>query len=354
MKKTACQPTGEGLVQTSLSIQDRPSSVYHRRPNAVVRGLYHVFHWFGDFGPMFSALFGFFGRSLMVVVNFLILLGIIIISFSHSLELLRYAGLRNGLEWVGVFVWESAFIYSSIVLSRDFKNGTHGWAPWVGFLAGLTFVIVSNYTGMEDNPAGKIIGVSTPLLLLVFKGVLAHQFKNKQTTDRQSDTSDTQTIRHSEIDTLTSDTRTVSGKSETRQTVSQTADTSDSQTEETKPAKQTTKQTKASRTDAPKEAQSTRQSDKDNRTAPKPDSQTNRTSDNKTAAGQKASEQKSEQKPDTTGQSNGQSNIHKVIQQIIESEGKPPSIRQLAIQADVSKYKAEKALKEWREKKRVS
>lgn len=157
-----------------------------RRPNAVVRGLNRVCLWFGDFGPMFAALFGFLGRSSLLVVNFLILGGIVLISLSHSLELLRYAGLRNGLEWVGVFVWEAAFIFSSIVLSRDFKRGTHGWAPWVGFLAGLSFVVISNYTGMEDNPAGKIIGVSTPLLLLVFKGVLAHQVATTRTTQAES------------------------------------------------------------------------------------------------------------------------------------------------------------------------
>lgn len=136
---------------------------------------------------MFAELFRFIGRSILVTVNMVILVGIIIISFSHSLELLRYAGLHSGLEWVGVVVWELAFIFSSMVLSRDFKQGNwrSGWAPWTGFLMGLAFVMVSNYTGMADNPTGRILGVATPLLLLVFKGVLAHQVKRRETPTRE-------------------------------------------------------------------------------------------------------------------------------------------------------------------------
>lgn len=187
--ETAQQPAGE--LATNLNptpITDRQQTVYHkRRPNAVVRGLYACFRWLGDFGPMFAELFRFIGRSILVTVNMVILVGIIIISFSHSLELLRYAGLHSGLEWVGVVVWELAFIFSSMVLSRDFKQGNwrSGWAPWTGFLMGLAFVMVSNYTGMADNPTGRILGVATPLLLLVFKGVLAHQVKRRETPTRE-------------------------------------------------------------------------------------------------------------------------------------------------------------------------
>lgn len=187
--ETAQQPAGVLAANlTPPPITDRQQTVYHkRRPNAVVRGLYACFRWLGDFGPMFAELFRFIGRSILVTVNMVILVGIIIISFSHSLELLRYAGLHSGLEWVGVVVWELAFIFSSMVLSRDFKQGNwrSGWAPWTGFLMGLAFVMVSNYTGMADNPTGRILGVATPLLLLVFKGVLAHQVKRRETPTRE-------------------------------------------------------------------------------------------------------------------------------------------------------------------------
>jgi len=180
MQKMAYLPP----IVDSQAIEDK------RPPNFVVRALYSIFRWFGDFVPMFSALFVFIGRSLMVVINFLILLGVIIISWAHSLELLRYAGLHNGLEWVGVFVWDGSFVYSSIVLSRDFRNGTPlgGWAPWAGFLMGMCFVITSNYLGMADNYAGRVIGVATPFLLLVFKGVMAHQFRQSRKDNRRVDT----------------------------------------------------------------------------------------------------------------------------------------------------------------------
>jgi len=146
-----------------------------------VRGLYWVFDLIGDFGPMFSALFKFLGRSSLVVVNLVILAGTIVMSAAHSLALLRYAGLRHGLEWVGVIVWELAFIFSSIILANDYRRGNwrSGWAPWLGFALGFTFVEASNYLGMADNYAGRIIGICTPILLLVSKGLLAHQFKTR-------------------------------------------------------------------------------------------------------------------------------------------------------------------------------
>lgn len=153
-----------------------------RRPNFIVRGLYHVFAFLSDFGPMFGALFGFLGRFSLVVVNLVILCATIIVSAAHSLELLRYAGATGGLEWVFMCAWELVFIFSSIILANDFRRGNprSGWAPWVGFLIGFSFVEISNIMGMADNWIGIAIGFFTPILLLVSKGLLAHQFKTRK------------------------------------------------------------------------------------------------------------------------------------------------------------------------------
>lgn len=45
---------------------------------------------------------------------------------------------------------------------------------------GFIFVEISNYMGMADNIIGKSIGISTPILLLVSKGIMAHQFKSRK------------------------------------------------------------------------------------------------------------------------------------------------------------------------------
>jgi hypothetical protein len=177
-------------AQTSMesSYQEAPSWIrrgHTRKPNWLVLLLYWVFDLILDFGPMFSAMVNFLGRSSLVVVNLVILAGTIVLSAAHSLELLRFAGFTGGLEWVAMVVWELVFIFSSIVLANDFRRGNwrSGWAPWAGFLMGFAFVELSNYLGMADNWIGRTIGISTPILLLVSKGLLAHQFKRKTKAD---------------------------------------------------------------------------------------------------------------------------------------------------------------------------
>lgn len=162
-----------------------------RKPNFIVLSLYWIFDMILDFVPMFSTLFKFLGRSSLVLVNLVILVGIIVMSSAHSLELLRYAGAKGGLEWVGLIIWEAIFIFSSILLDKDFKNGNWksvSW-PWIGFILGFAFVEISNVMGMAKNWIGIAIGISTPVMLLVSKGLLAHQFKTeKALKNTESDT----------------------------------------------------------------------------------------------------------------------------------------------------------------------
>lgn len=155
---------------------------HDREPNKIVQFIYAVNDWFQDFSVLTSAITAGFGRMALITANLVILVGIIIMSSAHSLELLRMAGARNGLEWVGVIIWELMFIFSSIMLDKDFKNGEWkklSWA-WFGFGLGFAFVEVSNIMGMESNWIGRAIGFLTPILLLVTKGLLHHQFQKKQ------------------------------------------------------------------------------------------------------------------------------------------------------------------------------
>jgi hypothetical protein len=84
---------------------------------------------------------------------------------------------------VFVAVWETVFIYCSVLIDLDHYRGKRsGWAPWIGFLMGFSFVVVSNYMGMANNQLGKAIGLATPVLLLVMKRVLAYQFQKEKKT----------------------------------------------------------------------------------------------------------------------------------------------------------------------------
>lgn len=163
--------------------------MYKRRPNPIVRGLYIVFEFFGDFVPMFDALFSFLGRTVLILVNLIILASAIIISAAHSLELMRYAGMRGGLEWVGMVAFELTFIFSSHLLDKDFRrrNWKSGWATWTGFLMGVVFVGFSNYMGMAHNKVGRTIGLAIPALLIVSKGLLMHQARQRAEAAQEHD-----------------------------------------------------------------------------------------------------------------------------------------------------------------------
>lgn len=137
-------------------------------------------------GMAVDALFSFLWRSALIVANLILLGGTITISAAHSLELMRYAGMSGGLEWVGMIVFELLFIFSSILLDKDFQRKDWksdywktGWAPWTGFLMGLIFVGFSNYMGMAHNWVGRTIGLAMPVMLLVSKGLLMHQAKQR-------------------------------------------------------------------------------------------------------------------------------------------------------------------------------
>jgi hypothetical protein len=154
---------------------------HERKPNAVVRSIYWVADWLGDFGHLVSTTKRGAGRLVMVTVNVVILLCILLASAAHSLELLRYAGASHGIEYVLLVAWEATFIFSSVVVDQGFQRGQpRAIVPWLTFFVGLTFVEASNIIGMADNVVGLLIGIFTPILLLLSKLLLAHQFKNRK------------------------------------------------------------------------------------------------------------------------------------------------------------------------------
>ncbi|WP_028778785.1 hypothetical protein [Shimazuella kribbensis] len=169
-----------------------------RKPNKFVLGLYSMFDLIQDFGPMFSSMgrgirkagsttWGFFTRSIMLFINFALVVGIIYLSVGHSYTLLVHSGFSGVAAWVAVAVWEAVFIYCSMLIDNAHRNKRKvGWAAWIGFLMGFAFVGISNYMGMASNTIGKIIGISTPILLLVMKKVLEHQFKNEPAEEQKN------------------------------------------------------------------------------------------------------------------------------------------------------------------------
>lgn len=165
-----------------------PYPNHRRMPNMVVRGLYHIGYFFADFGPMLvnlfnvvytniRKLFGFFVNLLIELSTIVILLATITFSIFHSIELLRDAGATNGLEYVGLLIFEVLFVSTTAGLTKSLmQKKDPNWFHVAGFAAGIAFVLASNITGMAQNWTGWIIGSAIPLMLIISEGTLAYQY----------------------------------------------------------------------------------------------------------------------------------------------------------------------------------
>ena len=150
-----------------------------RKPNGIVRGIYWLIDWFGDFSYLFRTIKRFIGYSTLITINFLILVCIIVSSAAHSLQLLRYAGAPVGIDFALLFAWEAMFITGSFLLDKAIKLKKYfAFSPWMMFLFGWIFVEASNIIGMAHNLAGILIGGATPIILLFNKGALLWLIKH--------------------------------------------------------------------------------------------------------------------------------------------------------------------------------
>jgi hypothetical protein len=149
------------------------------KPNAIVRGVYAITDWLSDFAPMMDTAKQGVINSALVFSNFIILVGIVVTSAVHSLELLRFAGATGGLEYALLIVWEALFLTSSLLVDQALKRGIgnikQSWQVWLPFILSLVFVLASNIIGMAGNTAGLLLGIATPILLLLIKWMLGWQ-----------------------------------------------------------------------------------------------------------------------------------------------------------------------------------
>lgn len=179
---------------------------HERMPNFIVRGLYWVGYFIGDFLPLIlnliDGIYQAIRRLTAFVVGllieasiFIVLLGSIVFSISHSIERLRIAGATGGLEYVGVLMFEVIFIGSAATLTGILmkKKKPSGLVEWLGlictilgFLVGLGFVWWSNFNGMAQNWEGWIIGSVVPLLVLIGEVVLAYRYVSESEEGNQA------------------------------------------------------------------------------------------------------------------------------------------------------------------------
>ena len=172
---------------------------HDRVPNVVVRGLYHVGYFIGDFVPMFlnmiDGMYWSIKRLVAFIVGllvdssiFIVVISSIAFSVGHSIELLREVGAENGREYFGVAMFEVIYLGSSATLTRFLmkKRKPVGFVGWMGllftllgFLIGLGFVWWSNVHGLAPTTEGFVVGSLVPVLVLVCEGILAFRYMSE-------------------------------------------------------------------------------------------------------------------------------------------------------------------------------
>ncbi len=165
-----------------------------RKPNTIVRGIYWIADWLGDFKQLaFFTKRGvghvsvFAGYSLLLLMTLAINLFIVITSAVHSLKLLHWIGFSGWTAYPILFVVEAIFITGSIQMDLAFKHGKYfPIPPILGFTIGLFFVLASNVMGLANNIGGLFFGTATPFLLIISKAMLAWQYTFKSKIAKQS------------------------------------------------------------------------------------------------------------------------------------------------------------------------
>ena len=110
-----------------------------RKPNFLVLALYAVFDWFADFGPMLRSLKQGVGKGarhswvflvdgIIYLLNVSLIVAIIYVSIGHSYSLLLYGGATGTAAFVMVYIFESVFVFCSIVIDISNKRGIRN--PW--------------------------------------------------------------------------------------------------------------------------------------------------------------------------------------------------------------------------------
>lgn len=172
---------------------------HDRYPNVIVRGLYRVGYFIGDFVPMFlnmiDGIYWSIKRLVAFIVGlivdssiFIVVISSIVFSVGHSIELMRESGAQNGLEYFGVAMFEVIYLGSSATLTRLLmeKRKPVGFVGWMGllfsllgFLIGLGFVWWSNVHGMQPTLEGRIVGSLVPVLVLIGEGILVFRYMSE-------------------------------------------------------------------------------------------------------------------------------------------------------------------------------
>jgi hypothetical protein len=113
----------------------------------------------------------------------------LIVSFNHSLELFRSGGFRGELAYLSVIAAETTFILGAlqIVVSR-LRGESPGLPAWLGGILGVGLVSWSNVkAGWEFGIVGILLGLATPLSLVVAEMIVSRALLQRSTNQVEDD-----------------------------------------------------------------------------------------------------------------------------------------------------------------------
>ncbi|MBA4542030.1 hypothetical protein H1164_03825 [Thermoactinomyces daqus] len=304
-------------------------------------------------------------------VGYLLLIGNMLISYYHALELERaLVALPDPLPHVWVVSLDLVFILSVIVLSQ---SGGRGFLPWLLFLFGLAFTGWSNIrvSFLAGDREGIIVNGSTVVALLLLELLLRWMEKNREMfghSDKKSDTSSDSRTDDKAAGQHRGQSNTagqINGQSIGHLGHSDSSDSkpdilSDNQADETDSLVITGSATDTSdmsdtaakmRADTEPVTRTAKESDGQSHKAADTKTDTSDSGENRTKKSDTRTERKTDKRTDTqTKSDNKTDNVSEhpiaVAKRLIEELGDYPSIRKLAAEAGISKHKADKILKE--------
>lgn len=153
-------------------------------PNWMVRFIYWVVDFLGEFGDPMRSAGSRIGKSIMFFVEITILLCLFFFSALHSFEMLEKFNITGISQWLAIVFFEIQFLHSSIALDIAKKRGQKAGNRKAIFIICLLFVEVSNVTALWGSIGGVLIGGVMPIMLLLSKGSLK---------DRSIETEDSRT-----------------------------------------------------------------------------------------------------------------------------------------------------------------
>jgi hypothetical protein len=128
-------------------------------------------------------------KVLNIMSAFIVVVCNIWVSFNHSLELFLAGGFKGGLEYVAVVGVEVTFLMGGLNIVASRLKGVSPGAPAVmGGLLGVLLVSWSNIAaGWAYGITGVLLGLATPISLLVAEAILSRAIMNHRELSNQED-----------------------------------------------------------------------------------------------------------------------------------------------------------------------